>query len=182
MSAREQKRAWVLTRVLAGQWTQAEAAAALGLSVRQVRRLQAAYAEEGVSALVHGNRGRPPAHTIRPAIRARVVALAREKYSGFNHQHRTEKLAAAEWLVLGRMTIRRILLAAGVPSPRRRRAPGHRRRRERQPQVGMLLQADGSRHRWLGPAGPYFTLGGGIDDATGTVPGALCREQEDAQG
>jgi hypothetical protein len=46
----------------------------------------------------------------------------------------------------------------------------------------MLLQADGSRHRWLGPNSPYLTLIGGIDDATGEVPWALFREQEDAQG
>ena len=46
----------------------------------------------------------------------------------------------------------------------------------------MLLQADGSRHRWLGERGPYLTLVGGIDDATGTVPWALFREQEDAHG
>ena len=46
----------------------------------------------------------------------------------------------------------------------------------------MLVQADGSPHRWLGPEQPPLTLIGGIDDATGTVPWALFREQEDAAG
>jgi hypothetical protein len=46
----------------------------------------------------------------------------------------------------------------------------------------MLLQADGSRHRWLGADGPFLALVGAIDDATGTVPGALFRAQEDAHG
>jgi hypothetical protein len=46
----------------------------------------------------------------------------------------------------------------------------------------MLLQVDGSRHDWLQGRGPYLTLVGAIDDATGTVPHALFREQEDAQG
>jgi hypothetical protein len=46
----------------------------------------------------------------------------------------------------------------------------------------MLLQVDGSRHQWLGPDGPWLTLIGAIDDATGEVPFALFREQEDAQG
>jgi len=50
------------------------------------------------------------------------------------------------------------------------------------PQEGMLLQVDGSRHDWLQGRGPYLTLVGAIDDATGTVPYALFREQEDAQG
>jgi transposase len=182
LSATEQKRAWVLNRVLAGEWTQVEAAAALGLSARQVQRLRAAYAEEGVGALVHGNRGRPPAHTLAASVREQVVALAQGKYAGFNHQHLTEKLATVEGLPLGRTTVRRILAAAGIRSPRPRRAPKHRARRERRPQAGMLLQADGSRHRWLGPDGPYLTLIGGIDDATGEVPWALFREQEAAQG
>jgi len=46
----------------------------------------------------------------------------------------------------------------------------------------MLLQVDGSRHDWLQGRGPYLTLVGAIDDADGTVPYALFREQEDAQG
>lgn len=182
MSATEQKRAWVLNRVLAGEWPQVEAAAALGLSARPVQRLRAAYAKEGVAALVHGNRGRQPAHTLAASVRAQVVALAQGKYAGFNHQHLTEKLATAAGWPLGRTTVRRILAAAGLRSPRPRRAPKHRARRDRRPQAGMLLQADGSRHRWLGPDGPYLTLIGGIDDATGEVPWALFREQEDAQG
>jgi len=46
----------------------------------------------------------------------------------------------------------------------------------------MLLQIDGSRHDWVEGRGPYITLVAAIDDATGTVPYALFREQEDAQG
>ena len=46
----------------------------------------------------------------------------------------------------------------------------------------MLLQVDGSRHDWLEGRGPYLTLIGAIDDATGKVPYAVFREQEDAQG
>jgi hypothetical protein len=59
--------------------------------------------------------------------------------------------------------------------------PAHRRRRERAPHVGMLLQIDGSRHRWLQDRGPHLTLLAAIDDATGMVPAALFREQEDSQ-
>jgi transposase len=182
LSGKELKRAQVLTRVLAGEWTEQEAAEVLGLSERQVRRLQTAYAEEGVQALVHGNRGRLPTHTLPASVRARVVELAQGKYAGFNQQHLTEKLNTVEGLTVSRTTVRRLLATVGLRSPRPRRAPQHRRRRERRPQAGMLLQADGSRHLWLGPAGPYLTLIGGIDDATNEVPWALFREQEDAHG
>ena len=34
---------------------------------------------------------------------------------------------------------------------------------------GMLIQIDGSHHRWLGEDGPQFTLLLAVDDATGCV-------------
>jgi hypothetical protein len=46
----------------------------------------------------------------------------------------------------------------------------------------MLLQADGSRHDWLEGRGPWLTLIGYIDDASGEVSGAVFREAEDAAG
>jgi hypothetical protein len=46
----------------------------------------------------------------------------------------------------------------------------------------MLLQVDASRHDWLEGRGPWLSLVGGIDDATGRVPWACFREQEDAFG
>ncbi len=182
MGSREQKRAMVLNRVLAGQVTRAEAAQVLGRSERQVRRLLADYHAEGPAALVHGNRGRQPVHALAETVKRQVLELAQGKYAGFNDQHLTEKLVQEEHLAVGRSTVRRLLRQAGVPSPRRRRAPKHRARRERMPQAGMLLQADGSRHLWLGPDRPYLTMIGGIDDATGIVPYALFRAQEDAAG
>jgi hypothetical protein len=54
--------------------------------------------------------------------------------------------------------------------------------RERLPQAGMLLQADGSEHDWLEGRGPQLCLVAYIDDATNEVPGAVFREEEDAAG
>jgi hypothetical protein len=50
------------------------------------------------------------------------------------------------------------------------------------PQEGMLLQLDGSHHRWLQHRGPHLVLLLAIDDATGTAPYALFREREDTVG
>ena len=47
---------------------------------------------------------------------------------------------------------------------------------------GTLLQLDGSRHPWLEERGPELTLVGAIDDAPGSVPAAVFRDQEDAAG
>lgn len=182
LSKREQQRLVVLNGVLSGQCSVAEAAAVLGLSVRQVRRNIAAYREEGAAALVHGNRGSIPANAVATTVRQRVVALARGTYAGCNHQHLSELLAEREGIALSRSALRRILLAVGERSPRTRRAAKHRSRRERYPQEGMLLQIDASSHGWLQERGPRLTLIGAIDDATGRVVHALFRAQEDAQG
>ena len=82
MNAREQQRAMVLNRVEREGLTGEEAAGLMGLSLRHVRRLLAAYRKEGVAALAHGNRGQPPAHRISEDTRNRVVELARGPYQG----------------------------------------------------------------------------------------------------
>jgi transposase len=182
MSTTEQRRAWVLNRLGKGELTTAEAAGLLGLSERQIWRLRTAFEADGPAALVHGNRGRASPRRIEPPIAARVVELAQGRYAGCNDCHLAELLAEREGILLGRVTVRRILRSAGIASPRRRRPPRHRSRRERMPQEGLLLQLDGSRHDWLEGRGPWLTLVGAIDDATGIVPAATFRDQEDAAG
>jgi transposase len=142
----EQRRIVVLNHLESGALLNAEASKLLGISGRQLQRLHKAYSEQGVADLVHGNRGRPAYNAVGTEIAARVIELARDKYAGFNHQHLTEMLAENQGIELSRPTVRRILLAAGIPSPRRRRPPKHRQRRDRYPREGMLLQLVASRH------------------------------------
>jgi hypothetical protein len=75
---------------------------------------------------------------------------------------------------VSRATVQRVLRAAGLRSPRRRRP--------RQPPVGLLCQLDGSPFAWFGPPEPACSLLAAIDDATGTVLAATFRAQEDAAG
>ncbi len=182
LTRKEQTRLRVLNDVLEHQVTVDEAAQVLGLSERHLWRILAAYRKEGAAALAHGNRGRRPANAVPARLRDRVVDLARERYAGVNHTHLSELLAEREKLILSRPTVRRILVRAGMTSPRHRRPPQHRRRRQRMPQEGMLLQLDGSHHLWLEDRGPWMTLLLAVDDATGTAPYALFQEQEDTRG
>ncbi len=123
-----------------------EAVELMALSMRQVRRQRAAYREEGAGGVAHGNRGRQAQNALDAQTAERVVALARQRYRGVNQQHLTELLEEEQQIRLSRSTVRRVLLRAGIRSPQRRRAPKHRRRRERKPREGMLLQIDGSPH------------------------------------
>ena len=111
---------------------------------------------------------------------ADVVHLAGTRYQGVNHTHLSELLSEREGIDIGRTTLRRILLDAGLSSPRRRRPPKHRVRCQRMPRAGMLIQLDGSYHRWLGDGRPPFTLLLAVDDATGSVVDARFCEQEDS--
>ena len=182
LTTKEQTRLQVLNGVLARLWPAAQGAAILGVSERHVWRLLAAYRKDGAAAVSHGNRGRMPPNATSVKLRAQVVSWARQGYQGVNHTHLTELLAEREGVRLSRSTVRRLLVEAGLPSPRRRRPPRHRTRRQRMPQEGMLLQLDGSHHFWLEDRGPWLTLLLAVDDATGTAPHALFQKQEDTRG
>lgn len=182
LTTKEQNRLQTLNGVLEKHWPMREAAKVMGVSERQGWRILAAYRKEGAAALAHGNRGHTPANATPLVTREQAVTLARERYSGVNHTHLAELLAEREGITISRSTLRRLLIGAGLPSPRRGRSPRHRCRRQRMPQEGMLLQLDGSHHTWLENRGPWFTLFLAIDDATGTVPYALFREREDTLG
>jgi len=182
LNRKEQRRLMVLNQLEVSTVTAGRAAELLGLSLRHVRRILAAYRKEGACALAHGNRGRKPRHALDESLKRQVAALAQSTYTGCNHQHLTELLAEREGITLSRSSVRRILLEVGIRSPRKRRPPKHRSRRERYPREGILLQIDASRDDWLEGRGPYLSLVGAIDDATGKVPYALFRNEEDAQG
>lgn len=162
--------------------TNGEVALALGVSVRQVQRMKKALAEEGPAGLAHGNRGSSPSHALASETVASVVELYKMRYADFNFTQFTEKVVEVEGIAISRSSVRRVLLAAGYRSPKKRRAPKHRSRRERRACEGAMVQIDGSHHDWLEGRGPSLCLLGGIDDATGKVLGAVFREHEDAHG
>ena len=131
----------------------------MGVSPRHTRRILADYRKNGAASLAHGHRGRKPANAIPEATRSRVVHLARTVYEGANHTHLSELLSERVGLDMGRTTLRRILVNAGLSSPRRRRPPKHRVRRQRMPREGMLIQMDGSYHRWASRTAAWTSPG-----------------------
>ena len=169
MNQQEQARIQVLNSVLEYQFPIAQAAEVTGVSERHTKRLLAGYRKHGPAALAHGNRGRRPHNAVPETAAAAVVKLAGNGYAGANHSHFTELLREREGIDLSRPTVRRILVKAGIGSPRSRRSQQHRFRRRRMPQEGMLVQIDGSNHPWLEDRGPKLTLLIAVDDATGTV-------------
>jgi transposase len=181
MSTRELTRAGVLARVAAGTLSLRSAAAMVGVSYRQAKRLYRRYRVEGARGLQHRSVGRPSNAARDAAVRAQVLALVREKYSGprgerFGPTLAAEHLASEDGVDVHHDTLRRWMLAAGLWSRARKRSP-HRRRRERLAHFGELVQLDGSVHPWFERRGPPSCLLTMVDDATGTTLGQFSAQE-----
>jgi transposase len=171
MRTSELKRAGVLARVAAETLTLKSAAALMEVSYRQAKRLYRRYRAEGARGLKHRSAGRASNRGSPPRVRQRVLALIRDKYSGGVDERlgptlAAEHLASEDGVTVDHETLRRWMLAAGLWSRARKRSP-HRRRRERMPHFGELVQLDGSFHPWFEDRGPHSCLLTLVDDATG---------------
>ena len=182
MDTKALRRVQILTGVIRGRLSVEQAAVAMGLSPRHTRRLVRRFEAEGAVALVHGNRGRPPTNRIPEALKARILDLASEEYAAFNDVHLKEALARDHGIHIGRETLRCWLRAEGRRAKRKRRTRKHRSRRPRRACRGMMVQWDGSHHRWLGPGGPRWVLMAAVDDADGSLVGARFLGTESGAG
>lgn len=93
-------------------------------------------------------------------------------------QAEMKKVLVVEKILDGRMTNVEgaTVLGLGVRQMIRHRP------RERKPQAGMLWQIDATPYAWLEDRAPSPTLHAAIDDATGTVVGAVFRPSECREG
>ena len=179
---KEIKRVEVIQKTVSQEITVLEARELLGVSERQVYRFKSSFKLKGMKGLIHGNRGKVSPRRLDHEISEKVVKLAKGKYEGYNDSFFTERLGEEEGIRISREKVRQILRKQGIGPKRKRRHPRHRTRRERRPQVGMMLQTDGSRHDWLQGRGEYLTLIGAIDDANNEVPYALFFPYETTEG
>ena len=159
LTQKEQARLQVLNSLLAEHVTLDQAATLMGVTTRHTRRILAAYREEGAAAVAHGHRGRQPPNATPDAVVSDVVRLARTRYEGANHTHLSELLSEREGIDIGRTTLRRILVNAGLSSPRLRRPSKHRVRRQRMPRTELRLagaSSNGAANRVLEQFLPRF--------------------------
>jgi len=166
---KEVNRLRVLQGYMDGKMFIEEAARILKRSLRSVYRMLAKVREKGPEGVLHGNRNKVSPRRVPEAIRKKVIELALGKYRDINDTHLCEILSEAEGIVMGRETLRGILRKEGIPSKRKVKRRKYRSRRERKEAFGMMLQIDASPHDWLQGRGPWLTLVGGKDDATGYV-------------
>jgi transposase len=176
MSRKERLRLEVFGRVKRGELTVVKAAAWLGVSERQARRIYRRFRLEKDAGLVHRLRGRRSNRRIDQAVRDRVVARHQARYADFGPTHACEKLASEDGLFVSVDTLGRMLKEAGVWR-RTRRGRKHRSRRERRACFGEMVQMDGSPHDWFEGRAPRCVLMDLVDDATGVTVARLFPEE-----
>lgn len=169
LTMKEEHRINVIQRVMGGQMTRQQAGAVLERSERQVYRLLSRARGFGIQGLIHANKGRESSRKKPEGFWKRVLEIIGKRYRDVNDRHLQELLEREEKIRVGRESLRKRLRAAGITPKRKRRGAKYRKRRERKEAFGRMIQIDGSPHDWLEGRGPWLTLVGGKDDATGYV-------------
>lgn len=177
MSAREQMELDIIAKVVAGTMSRKQAEQVLDVSERTLRRYIDGYASSGVSFVKHGNCKSDPINRTDDAIKSAVQKLVKEKYYDFNMTHCLERLEKDEKIIVKRETFRKWCHEIKMVKKAKRRRAKVRRLRQRMQQSGLMLQMDGSPHRWFG--GKPSCLIAAIDDADSDVPYAEFFPAED---
>ena len=158
----------IIMRYISNKLYSDEAATLLKCSRRTVTRLAKKVREQGFLGVKHGNSIKPSNRRISEDLRRQILQLKSEKYFDFNCQHFHEILVEKHKINVSYHTVWRILKKNHmVKNPRRKRRKKHVFR-PRLPQEGLMLQMDGSHHKFNGK--DNWVLISCIDDATSEIP------------
>lgn len=164
MSKNEEVEYSVLEKFRQGAISRKEAAYLLGVSERSITRRVVKIRLRGLSGIKHGNYEKSPANKLKADVREKSIGLAKERYFDFNMSHCLEMLRDHHGLNPSYSTFRQWCRQENIGKRKKRRASKKRVYRERIANCGMLLQMDGSHHKWNGR--DEWCLISLIDDAT----------------
>lgn len=168
MSKRGQLVYRTVSDFLNGRLNRKETAEVLEVRERTVTRIARRIEKKGMLASVHGNRNRTPWNKKDEEKRKQVMELVRNRYFDFNMTHALEKLRGEHGFYIGYETLRRWCHREKLVKHACRKRPIARYRRQRMQSEGLLLQMDGSPHRYNGQ--DEWCLIAAIDDATSDIP------------
>lgn len=183
LTNREWRRWEIINRLIKGQINGTQAAELTGLSVRQVKRLKVKVSESGFKGVAHGGRGQTSNFKISDDERGLIVSLIKEYYHDFGPTLAAEKLSEQHNIHRDPNTIKGIMNAEKLWTPRRKRSgisTPHRSWRLRRANYGELIQFDGSYEHWFEDrdgSGEVCLLAA-IDDATGRIVQAKFDQHE----
>ncbi|MBM7189923.1 ISNCY family transposase [Citrobacter freundii] len=165
-TVKEINRLKILQDVIDRNLRPGQAAEMLGITPRHCSRLLKRYRQSGPLGMNNQSRGRTGNRLLPTSLTDLALSIIRERYHDFGPTLAREKLEELHGLVLGKETIRRLMIKAGLWIPRRQRAPKIHQPRYRRPCTGELIQIDGCDHHWFENRGPKCTALVYVDDAT----------------
>lgn len=166
MSLKEVDRVRVLEKLLHKVLTQKEAATQLGLSTRQIRRLQGQYAKSGAEGLISKKRGARGNRCLAEDVKKTAIKLIITCYQDFGPTLACQKLNEVHKLIISPSTVRALMIAHFIWIPRRAKKPIIHQLRERRSCLGALIQFDASIEAWFENRGPKCAALVFVDDAT----------------
>lgn len=165
----QQERDWLdwLKRARDGKMTQREAAQRMEVSERWVRKLLRQMKQQGDAVVVHGLRGRPSNRKFPAERQEQALAILKQPdWHDFGPTFAAQQLAKRHRIKVGKETLRRWMIEAGMWKSRPAAHIQVHGWRPRRSGFGELVQWDTSEHDWLEGRGPVRYLVRMIDDAT----------------
>lgn len=168
MSKRGQLVFETVSEFIRAKLTRREVSELLSLSERSISRIARRIENRGMLGVIHGNRGRQPPNKRCEEFKTVVMDLVAERYFDFNMRHCLEVLKSDHGLEIPYESFRRWCHESKLVKHRQRRPSKARYKRVRMANEGLLLQMDGSPHRYNGK--DEWCLIAAIDDATSDIP------------
>src|SRR5271157_4408313 len=129
---------------------QKEAAAMLGVGVRQIKRLLRNYRRSGAQGLVSKRRGQASTNQLDEKVKRKVLDLLGGKYRGFGPTLACEKLVEVEKISISDESVRQLMMAEGWWKARKTAKPVMHQMRERRACFGELVLMDDATGKLLG--------------------------------
>jgi transposase len=168
MSTKEREQLLVFGKLKNKGITQLEASKQLGITERWVRKKYKRYLKDDARGLVHKSRGRASPKRWSEEKKHELVHLLNNEWHDFGPTFTAEKLGELKGIKVSKETVRQAMIKEGLWQVKRKRQK-HRKRRERRPMIGAMVQCDGSPHDWFEGRAPWCTLLVFIDDATSKI-------------
>lgn len=158
----------VISDFLSRKIGRVQASELLGVRERTISRKARRIEKKGLMSLIHGNVGRSPVNKVLGSLKSEILCLIESRYFDFNMTHCLEILKQEHGAKISYATLRNWCHEKHLVKRKKRRRSKARKLRGRMDCEGLLLQFDGSPHRWNGK--DEWCLIGAIDDATSDIP------------
>lgn len=141
-TVKEINRLKILQDVIERNLRPGQAAEMLGITPRHCSRLLKRYRQSGPLGMNNQSRGRTGNRLLPTSLTDLALSIIRERYRDFGPTLAREKLEEVHGLVLGKETIRRLMIKAGLWIPRRQRALKIHQPRYRRPCTALVYVDD----------------------------------------